>query len=67
MQVKTFLNSLESQCKAYDTLQDVLAACDNSQDKKLTIWNTTDGQMVAQTYVSFSEICLNLIYTNSTK
>ncbi|KAK3763267.1 hypothetical protein RRG08_028177 [Elysia crispata] len=31
--------------------QDILAACDNSQDKQITIWNTSDGQMVASTLI----------------
>ncbi|GFR77869.1 echinoderm microtubule-associated protein-like 1 [Elysia marginata] len=44
---------------------DVLATCDNSQNKQLTIWNTADGDLVAKTFIStdvVTQLTFNLRY-----
>ncbi|KAH9509652.1 Echinoderm microtubule-associated protein-like 2, partial [Bulinus truncatus] len=37
--------------------EDILACADNSQEKKLTLWDVKDGSLVAETFVSTEALC----------
>ncbi|GFO14449.1 echinoderm microtubule-associated protein-like 1 [Plakobranchus ocellatus] len=41
--------------------QNILATCDNSRDKKLTIWNTKDGVLIADTFI-FTEVVMQMSF-----
>ncbi|KAK3096016.1 hypothetical protein FSP39_021958 [Pinctada imbricata] len=44
-------------CLAFAKDMDILAAVDNSVEKKLTVWNTSTGNFIAETLISTEVIC----------
>ncbi|CAC5425874.1 EML1_2 [Mytilus coruscus] len=44
-------------CLAFSNSEDILAAVDNTPDKRLTIWNISSGELITETEVNTELIC----------
>ncbi|KAK0067734.1 echinoderm microtubule-associated protein-like 2 isoform X3 [Biomphalaria pfeifferi] len=59
---KTFLASIKRRftsncCDELKIEIDILACADNSQEKKLTLWDVKEGSLVAETFISTELLC----------